>query len=52
MLAATVEVMERSSITSTVAANSSIGSQYLKLYVQLCAFDDGQKNRLKHVEHL
>jgi hypothetical protein len=26
--------------------------QYLKLYVQLCAPDDGRKNRLKHVERL
>ena len=25
---------------------------YLKLYVQLCAPDDGRKNGLKHVEHL
>ena len=40
--AATVEEMEPllSSISSTVAASSSIGWQYLKLYVQLCAPDD------------
>jgi hypothetical protein len=42
----------KSSILSTVAASSSIGWQYLKLYVQLCAPDDGQRNCLKHVEHL
>jgi hypothetical protein len=42
----------RSSISSTVAASSSIGWQYLKLYVQLCASDDVQRNRLKHVERL
>jgi len=52
LLAATVEEMERSSISSTVAANSSFGWQYLKLYVQLCAPDDGRRNRLKHVERL
>jgi hypothetical protein len=40
------------SISFTVAASSSIGWQYLKLYVQLCAPDDGQRNRLKHVERL
>ena len=32
--------------------SSSIGWQYLKLYVQLCAPDDGRWNRLKHVERL
>jgi hypothetical protein len=52
MLAAIVEEMERSSISSTVAANSSFGWQYLKLYIQLCAPDDGRRNRLKHVERL
>jgi len=53
LLAATVEEMELlSSISSTVAANSSIDLQYLKLYVQLCAPDDGRRNRLKHVERL
>jgi len=36
----------------TVAASSSIGRQQLKLYVQLCAPDDGRRNRLKHVERL
>jgi hypothetical protein len=40
------------SISSTVAASSNIALQYLKLYVQLCAPDDGRWNRLKHVEHL
>ena len=44
--------MRRSSISSTTAASSSIGWQYLKLYVQLCAPDDGRRNRLKHVERL
>ena len=39
-------------ISSTVAASSSIGWQYLKLYVQLCAPDDGRRNRLKHVQRL
>jgi hypothetical protein len=41
-----------SSISSTVAAISSIGWQYLKLYVQLYAPDDGRRNSLKHVERL
>jgi hypothetical protein len=41
-----------SSISSTVATSSSIDWQYLKLYVQLCAPDDGRRNRLKHVECL
>ena len=44
--------MERSSISSTIAASSSIGGQYLKLYVQLCAPDDGRRNRVKLVERL
>ena len=39
--AATVEEMAQSVISSTVAASSSIGWQYLTLYVQLCAPDDG-----------
>ena len=47
-----MDEMERSSISSTIAASSSIGWQYLKLYVQLCAPDDGRMNRLKHVERL
>jgi len=51
LLAATVDMMELS-ISSTVAASSSIGWQYLKLYVQLCAPDDGWRNHLKHVERL
>jgi len=42
LLAATVEEL----------ASSSIGWQYLKLYVQLCAPDDGRRNSLKHVERL
>ena len=29
---------------------SSIGGQYLKLSAQLCAPDDGRRNRPKHVE--
>jgi hypothetical protein len=41
-----------SAITFTVEASSSIGWQYLKLYVQLRAPDDGRRNRLKHVERL
>ena len=40
------------SISSTIAASSSIDWQYLKLYVQFCAPDDGRRNRLKHVDHL
>jgi hypothetical protein len=44
--------LELRSISSTIAASSSIGWQYLKLYVQLYAPDDGQRNRLKHVERL
>jgi hypothetical protein len=52
LLAATVEEMELRSISSTVAASGTIGWQYLKLYVQLCAPDDGWRNRLKHVERL
>jgi len=40
----------RISISSTIPACSSFGSQYLKLYVQLCAADDGRRNRPKHVE--
>ena len=46
-------------ISSIIAASSSTGWQYLKLYVQLCAPsdqlcapDDRRRNRLKHVEHL
>jgi len=49
LLTPTVEI---SSIFSTVAASSSIGWQYLKMYVQLCASDDGRRNRLEHVERL
>ena len=51
-LAATVEDMELHSICSTIAASSSIDWQYLKLYVQLRAPDDGRRDRLKHVERL
>ena len=40
------------SISSTVAASNSIGWQYLKLYVQLCAPNDGGRNCLKHVERM
>jgi len=52
LLAATVEEMELthvSSISSTVAAGSSNGWQYLKLYVQFCAPVDGRRNHLKRV---
>jgi len=52
LLAATVDEMAHIAISSTVAASSSIGWQYLKLYVQLCARDDGRRNRLKHVQRL
>ena len=41
-----------SSISSTIAASSVNVWQYQKLYVKLCAPDDGRKNRLKHVERL
>jgi len=34
------------------AASSSNGWQYLKLYIQLCAPDDGRRNRLKYVASL
>jgi len=37
---------------ATVHTASGIGLQYLKLFVQLCAPDDGRRNRLKHVERL
>jgi len=50
LLAATVE-MELRFISPTVVASNSIAWQYLKLYVQLRAPDDGRRNRLKHVEH-
>jgi hypothetical protein len=52
LLAVIVDEMELRSISSTITANNSISWQYLKLYVQLCAPDDGQRNRLKHVENL
>ena len=53
LIAAIVDEMELAGpISSTLAASSSIGWQYLKLYVQLCAPDDGRRNRLKHVERL
>jgi hypothetical protein len=39
-----------SPISSTIPACSSIGWQYVKLNVQLCAPDDGRRNRPKHVE--
>ena len=47
-----LDEMELSSISSTVAASSSIGWKYLKLHVQFWAPDDARMNRLKHVEHL
>jgi hypothetical protein len=46
LLAATVEEVFH------LAASSSVGSQYLKLYVQIFAPDDGRRNRLKHLERL
>ena len=46
--AAIVDEMELSSISSTVAA--VLVWQYLTLYVQFCAPDDGRRNRLKHVQ--
>ena len=56
LLAAIMDKMEPtvtvSPISSTIEANSSIGWQYLKLHIQLCAPDDGQRNLLKHVERL
>ena len=52
LLAAIVDEMELRSTSSTIAASSSIGWQYPKLYVQLCVPDDGRRNRLKHVERL
>jgi hypothetical protein len=58
MLAAVLDEMElrtkneASSVLFTIAASNGIGWQYLKLYVQLSAPDDGRRNRLKHVERL
>ena len=52
LLVAIVDEMELSSISSTVAASSSIGWQYLKQYVQLCAPDYGRRNRPKHAQCL
>jgi hypothetical protein len=46
--AAIVDEMERSSVSSTMAA--VLVWQYLTLYVQFCASDDGRRNRLKHTE--
>jgi hypothetical protein len=42
-----VDEMELSSISSTIAA--VVVWQYLMLYVQFCAPDDGRRNRLKTV---
>jgi len=39
-------------ILPMVAASSSTGWQYLKLYVQLCSPDDGRRNGLKNIECL
>ena len=47
-----VDEMKLRSISSTISASSSIDWQYLKLYVQLCAPDDGLRNCLKHVERV
>ena len=52
LAASCVDEMVRGIISSTLAANSNMGWQYLKLYVQFCALDDGRRNRLKHVELL
>ena len=52
LLAAIVDEMEIRSISFMIATNSGVGWQYLKLYVQLCAPDDGRMNSLKHVAHL
>ena len=49
---AIVDEVELRSISSTIAASSSIGRQYLTLYAQFYAPDDGRRNRLKHVERL
>jgi hypothetical protein len=46
--AAIVDEMELRSISSTIAA--ILVWQYLALYVQFCAPDDGRRNRLKHAE--
>jgi hypothetical protein len=43
-----MDEMEHSSISSTIAA--VFVRQYLTLYVQLCAPDDGRRNRLQHAE--
>ena len=45
--AAIVDGMELSSISSTIAA--VLVWQYLTLYIQFCAPDDGRRNCLKHV---
>jgi hypothetical protein len=45
-------ILLQAATISTVAACSSTGWQHLKLYVQLCAPDDGRRNRLKHVKGL
>jgi len=37
-----MDEMERSSISSMIAASSGIGLQYPELYVQYCAPDDGR----------
>jgi hypothetical protein len=47
-----VIIVHNCSISSTVAASSSIGLQYLMLFVQLCAPDDGRRNRLKRAQRL
>ena len=52
LLAAVVDEIERSSISSTIAVSNSIGWQYLKLRVQLPAPDDGRRNRVKHIKRL
>jgi hypothetical protein len=52
LLAGVVDEMGRGFNSSTTPASSSIGWQYLKLYVQVCAPDDMRRNRPKHVEVL
>jgi hypothetical protein len=39
-------------ICATCFRRIFLTGQYLTLYVQLCALDDGRRNRLKHVEQI
>jgi len=45
-----MDEVEQSCTSSMIPASSSIGWQYLKLSVQLCAPDDGRRNCPKHME--